>query len=224
MIISLSHKIDSSTPMYGGKKGFEFKIESSISRGDTANTQRWTFPNHLGTHIDTPYHFYQNGKKLDGDPPSFWFFKGEKIQILNVKLPEKKLLIEPTYITNKDISYDAELLILKTGVGKHRNKEKFWKYNPGISQEFAIWIKEKFKKLRVVATDSISVSSWQHRDVGRKVHKILLNPKKPVLIIEDMDLSKIASETVFKMLYIAPITVKGADGGPCTIFAEVQKK
>jgi kynurenine formamidase len=224
MFILLSHKIDISTPMYGGKKGFQFEIASSIEKGETANTQKWIIPNHLNTHVDVPYHFFQNGKKLDELPLDFWYIKGEKIQILTVNLSENKILIDPKDIINKNISYDCEFLVFNTGISKYRNQEKFWRYNPGLSEKCAKWIKEKFKKLKIVGIDSISVSSWQYREIGRKVHKILLNPEKSVIIIEDMDLTKVDKDTVFKQIFIAPIIVKESDGSPCTIIAEVENK
>jgi kynurenine formamidase len=222
MFIFLSYKIDSDAPIYGGKTGFLLRTASSIKNGNNANTQKWELPNHLGTHIDFPYHFYENGQTSDFFPPEFWIFDGVKIQVLEVSLSEKKFLIEPEHIERHNFNSDADFLILKTGFGKYRNKEKFWKYNPGISVETAEWIIKNFKKIRVIGIDSISISSWQHRDIGRKVHKKLLNPKNPILIIEDMDLSKVNRDTIFKMIYVSPLMVSSSDGVPLTILAEVK--
>ena len=72
MFIFLSYEIDLNTPIYGGKKGFLSKPSSSIEHGDTANTSKWEFPNHIGTHIDFPYHFYKNGQTVDDFTPDFW--------------------------------------------------------------------------------------------------------------------------------------------------------
>jgi len=218
----LSYEINPQTPMYGGKTGFLSKTASSIKNGDSANTQKWKMPNHLGTHIDFPYHFNENGQTSDFFPSEFWIIDGEKIQVLEVNLTEKKYLIEPKDIEKDEFNSDAQFLILKTGFGNYRNQEKFWKYNPGISIETADWIIKNFKKIKIIGIDSISISSWQHREIGRKVHKKLLNPKNPILIIEDMDLRKIKRDTIFKMVYVAPLIVSRSDGGPCTILTEVK--
>ncbi len=222
MFILLSHKINLDTPMYGGKEGFLSKKLSSIELGDSANTSKWEFPNHLGTHIDFPYHFYQNGQTVDDFPADFWIFDGKKIQVLEVNVPENNFLIEPDHIEKHDFNVDTEFLILKTNIGKHRNEEKFWKYNPGLNVEMANLIIRNFKKIKVIGLDSISISSWQHRDIGRIVHKKMLDPKNPILFIEDMDLSKVSKDTVFKIVYVAPMMVSKSDGGPCTILAEVK--
>ena len=222
MYILLSYKIDGLSPFYGGKKGFSYDPTSSIEKGDAANTQKWELPNHLGTHIDFPYHFYQNGQTVDDFHEEFWIFNGEKIQILEVNIPENKFLIETKHFEKNNLNFDADFLILRTGIGKYRCEEKFWKYNPGLSLGTANWVKENFKKLRIIGLDSISISSWQHRDVGRKVHKKMLDPEKPILIAEDMDLSKINKGTIFIKVYIAPLMVSKSDGSPCTILAEVE--
>ena len=117
---------------------------------------------------------------------------------------------------------DAELVLLKTGFSKFRSQDRYWKLNLGLSLEFANWIRKKFKKIKIIGIDSISISSWVHRDIGRKAHKKLLSNKKPVLLIEDMDLNKIGEKTIIKKIYIAPLRVSGASGCPCTIIAEIE--
>jgi len=209
------------TPAYGGKKGFSSVSLSSIKKGDTANTQKWEFSNHTGTHVDFPYHFYENGQTFCSFPDSFWMVDGRKIQILEIDLSKSELLIKSNHIITKNLNFNAEILIIKTGFGRYRRQERYWKYNVGLSEEFADWILKNFNEIRFIGLDSISISSFQHRDIGRKVHKKLLNPEQPVLIIEDMDLSKILGDTIFKMICIAPMLVDKTDGSPCTILAEI---
>jgi len=221
MLIFLSYIINADTPIYGGEKGFLSKSLNSIRDGNTANTSKWEFPNHLGTHIDFPYHFFQKGQTVEDFSTYFWFISGEKTQILEINLPDNNLLIKPEFINKDNLSFDSEFLIFKTGIGKYRDKDRYWEYNPGIGIETAEWIRKNFKKIRIIGFDSISISSWQHRDVGRIVHKKMLNPKNPILIVEDMDLSKVSKDTIFKIVYVAPLRITKSDGGPVTIIAEV---
>jgi kynurenine formamidase len=208
--------------MYGGKNGFISKKASSISKGDSANTSFWQFPNHLGTHIDFPYHFFEGGQKLEDFPLDFWFFDGERIEIIDVNICENELLIGPENITKDNFNNDAELVLIKTGFGKYRSNERYWKENPGIGRELAEWLRNNFNKLRVIGLDTISVSSFQHRQEGRSVHKVLLNPEKPVLLVEDMDLSSLSESSSLKQIWICPLMVKGANGCPCTIIGDVK--
>ena len=73
--IFLSYFIDEHTPSYGGIEN-AVKIEriKSIEKGDSSNNLELKFPAHIGTHIDFPFHFSNDGKKLEDYPPSFWIF------------------------------------------------------------------------------------------------------------------------------------------------------
>jgi kynurenine formamidase len=222
MILFLSHTIDATTPMYGGAKGFTQFPLSSIQQGDSANTSQWSFPNHLGTHIDFPYHFYEEGQTLDDFPAEFWIIDGQSIQVVEVQKPVKKRMITNKHISTHTLNPHAEFILLKTGVGTHRKEKEFWENNPGLSNELVTILLERCQRLQFLGVDSISVSSWKHRQIGRHVHKTLLNPRHPTLIIEDMDLSNVSENTKFTKVIISPLRVAQSNGTPCTIFAEVE--
>ena len=61
----LSHFINEATPIYGGASD-QIKLEklTAIKNGNTANSLYLKLPNHCGTHIDFPYHFFSNGKYI----------------------------------------------------------------------------------------------------------------------------------------------------------------
>ena len=75
MKIFLSYALDQNTPTYGNRDKFIIKPQSQIVNGVGANTSTWKFTNnHMGTHMDTPYHFYNSGKKtLDYTAEDFCF-------------------------------------------------------------------------------------------------------------------------------------------------------
>ena len=68
----------------------------------------------------------------------------------------------------------------------------YWENNPGISPELAQKLKDRLPSLRVLGADLISITSFQNRPTGRVTHKIFLN-EPSILLIEDMDLSKLNS-------------------------------
>ncbi len=217
----LSYLIDQSSPMYGGRPGFQSNTASSISNGDSANTKQWEFPNHLGTHVDFPYHFFNDGQTLEDFPLDYWVFSDESIQVLEIYNDEQHYLIDPDMISPQKFNDRARLVLLKTGCYRFRGQQRYWKYNPGISLKCSQWIKKNFPALTMIGIDTISVSSYQHRPEGRKVHKLLLNPDHPVLLIEDMNLEKITTNSYFNQLWIVPLMVKNMDGCPCTVIADV---
>jgi len=206
--IYLSHFIDSHTPVYGGKSG-EIVIESisSIDKGDTSNNLYFKFPAHIGTHIDYPYHFSNEGKKSNDYPPSFWIF--HKIGFLNCNINEVE--------SNLDmIAFDIEFLILKTGFGTNRSKDFYWSSQPVIPAKLADIFKNKFPKLRVFGFDLISLTSKLDRLEGKLAHiNFLIN--NDILVLEDMKLDELTESP--SLVIVAPLQINNADGAPCTIIA-----
>ena len=73
-VIFLSHAINKQTPLYGGKKSIILKRVKSIKKKDSCNTMHWSFPNHIGTHIDVPLHFMERGLSVTDFRPKNWIF------------------------------------------------------------------------------------------------------------------------------------------------------
>ena len=218
-MIYLSYIIDTNTPTYGNRNRFNIVKKSDISKGDIANDSAIDTTVHIGTHIDMPYHFYNNGQTIEDVDANFWIFS--KILFLDIK--PNSLVIEDELIkeldTIEDIGY--EILIVKTSICDIRGERDFWEKNYGFSPNIADYLRERFFNIRVFGFDSISVSSFQNRLVGREAHKRFLDPKKPILLLEDMDLREVNSKTKFKQVIISPIRVANCDGLPCTVFGEI---
>ncbi len=219
--IWLSHKLSNKTPAYGAGEGFKSKQLNSIANGDSCNTALWTFPNHLGTHLDAPRHFYDEGITLDNIDPSFWAFNS--VSVVEVSGYEDGDIIEQNDVL-PFIEGSPELLLIKTGMGKFRNEKKYWENNPGLSPELGNKLKEKHKTLRAVGFDFISVSSWQNRSLGRKAHRSFLEPSdNSIVLIEDMDFSRINAKAEIIRVTVLPLRVENSDGAPCTVIAEIKE-
>ena len=63
-MIFLSHLIDNDTPTYGDSSGIKISHATCMDHGDTANSLSIKINNHVGTHIDLPKHFDNNGKAV----------------------------------------------------------------------------------------------------------------------------------------------------------------
>ena len=63
-IICLSHLVTPQTPSFANQDRFKLKAKSEIKHGASSNTSTWEFSNnHIGTHMDAPNHFCDNGLK-----------------------------------------------------------------------------------------------------------------------------------------------------------------
>ena len=218
--ILLSYNLNQKTPSYGKRDKFTVNETSQIINGDSANSSSWFFStNHIGTHIDMPRHFFNNGKTVTDYPTQKWFFN--KIQVVDVPCDRAKL------INKKDIKCEIntniDLLLIRTGYGKYRLMDKYWNDNPGLSPELGIWLRDTFRSLRAIGFDFISLTSWKFRDIGKKAHKVFLDPNgknSPIWIIEDMNLSSIKNN--ISGIIVAPFFVDMSNGSPVTIFGYKQ--
>lgn len=216
-MIFLSHYLNKDTPCYAGNKE-DISIEkvSCMCSGDSANSLRVSFKNHIGTHIDMPRHFDKTGKTLSDYPADFWTFNSPQL----IDLPcENSHLISIEDIEGK-VNKDTDFLILRTGFESKRSSDEYWNDNPGVNLKVGLWLREEFPKLKAIGFDFISLSSFNNRMLGRQAHKEFLSSEfsgEPILIIEDMKLAHI--KTLSKVT-VAPLLIENADGGPVTVFAE----
>jgi len=212
----LSYILDENTPTYGNRNKFSQVKKSDISSGDVANDTTIETTVHIGTHIDMPYHFFEEGQTIESYSANFWRFSTPLI----VEIHQKDLIIRDELINIlknfKNEKYD--ILIVKTGICNYRKKEIYWRENFGFHPDVAQYLRDNFSDMRVMGFDSISVSSFSHRMLGRESHKAFLNPKYPILLLEDMDLSEVNENTKFKEIIVSPLRIANCDGLPCTVF------
>lgn len=204
----LSYFINEHTPAYGGKKGLvQWEVSSAIEKGNTTNELRLHLANHIGTHIDFPHHFSQNGKKCHDYPAAFWVFT--KTGFLQCSLAEVPEAIN-------SLPADIELLILKTGFGAKRSQDEYWSSQPVIPAKLAGMFRERFPQLRVFGFDMISLTSKLDRAEGTRAHLAFL-VEQEILVLEDMDLGSLHHAPV--TVIVSPLQAAGADGVPCTVIA-----
>lgn len=219
--IYLSYILDSATPTYGNRNTFLLEKKSDIAKGDIANDSHINTTVHIGTHIDMPYHFFKDGQTIKDFDIDYFRFK----HILYIDMLPKDNIIKDELITilskidNKD-HYD--ILLVKTGICHQRDKELFWKENYGFDPILADYLREHFPHIRVLGFDTISVSSFSNRLLGREAHKAFLDPRQPILLLEDMDLTSLHTNSIIQALEIVPLRIADSDGLPCTIIAKVQ--
>ncbi|MEZ0391140.1 MAG: cyclase family protein [Pseudobdellovibrionaceae bacterium] len=212
----LSHEFDVNTPGYGGSVAFERSPLSSFQTGQSSQSEKWSFKNHSGTHMDFPLHFFAEGQSLSSYEAHHFHFK--KAALIDAAFDENQIIRSQDLITlclSTDPS--TEMLLFRTGFEKRRSEEVYWKNNPGFHPETADYLREKFPNLRAIGFDFISLTAYQQRELGREAHRQFLNPKMPIWIIEDMKLAHCQMKE-FEVL-IAPFPVANADGTPVGIYA-----
>ena len=222
-LIYLSHPYTSDTPTYGDRDQMKITSNSSIEMGDTANSSRWVFTNnHIGTHVDVPFHFDLEGRRILDFSPEERIF--QNVSLADIPCDKARLIDEKDLI-NFLIDPNIELLLIRTGYEKYRSKSKYWEDSPGLSPTLPDYLRRHFPRLRCIGFDFISITSWQHRDIGRESHLAFLKPPKgdkPILAIEDMSLVMI--DGALDWIIASPLLVADGNGAPVTIFANMREK
>ncbi len=218
--VYLSHTLSTDTPAYGGGPSLVVEQTRSIERGDTANAATLRLSNHLGTHIDFPRHFVRDGKCLDDYPPSFFTFA--RVVLVEAPGAGPGTVIGPEVFEAIPPDPDADMILALTGMGRLRADPDYWQKNPVFSPEIADLIRRDYPRVRAFGFDAISLSSWTDRETGRAAHRAFLGGDRPILILEDMDLSPLGPTSRITRVTVCPLRVAGADAAPVTVIAEVE--
>ncbi len=219
-MIFLSYTLNAQTPSYGNRHPLKMEFLNSISKGDTTNDSTISSTVHIGTHLDMPYHFYDNGQTIESYSADFFYFS--KILFFEIQPTTYVIKDELLNLLHSVDDEKYEILLVKTGSGKVREAQQYWQNNHGFHPDIYTLLREKFKHIRLFGFDTISISSFQDRITGKEAHKRFLNPIHPILLLEDMDLSTISNSTLFASIYVAPLRIDNCDGLPCTVIAKLK--
>lgn len=225
MLVELSYKLDENMPVYPGSPTNRFEPETRMDRGDLNNTTTIVHFLHNGSHVDAPYHFYNQGAAIDEIPIDRFIF--EKPLLVNVPLPKSGLIGRDALEACGEALRSADLLIFHTGYCRHRQDAAIYTDDfPALSEEAARFIRTELLQVKAVAIDTLSIeSAVSGEPEGFKVHKTLLDgdwfDTRPVLVFEDIDTAR-ALDLRIKKIYAFPLRLKGLDGSPVTMVAECE--
>ena len=207
--LTISEKIST----FPGSPKPHFIEWETISR-DGYNLELLFMSSHTGTHIDAPFHFVKNGKKIHEIPPER--LVNEAILIKIRKKPNEAIL--KTDIQKFEKKFGAiqvgETVIFWTGWQKNLEKDIYFTKNPGLSISAAKYLVSK--KINLVGIDSPSIDLG--KDSKFSVHHILA--KNNILIVENLsNLDKI-KPMKFHLITV-PLKLKNATGSPIRAFGFV---
>ncbi len=190
-----------------------------LADGNKCNTAEVCLFNHNGTHIDLPNHYHADGRRLvEHDICEFIF---DRPILIRVDVGEGQAITAALLRPFKEAILGKDLVLLKTGFGARRASPEYMN-NPYLTLDAAEFLRG-LSSLRAIGIDFISVTNSRFQKLGDEVHRILLGEPpdgKPVLIIEDLELSSEAIIEQFHRVFAIPLFVEGVDGMPCTVFGE----
>lgn len=221
--IFLSYPWGPSCPPYANGDPITFKGTKQISRGDSCNSLWISAPNHIGTHMDFPLHFCADGKSaLDYSADEFVF---QSPMVIDFGGFPKGTLVTPHHVdraldrceSTQNFS-DSDLILLKTNASTYRNTRDYWENGPGLGLGLAAHFRKLFPRHRAVGIDAISITTFGQREIGRQVHREFLGDRDPVVLIEDMDLTRLENFEPATITAL-PLRIELGDGAPATVIA-----
>ena len=176
--------------VYPGDPRPEREIKLQISEGAVCNLTAFNMCAHNGTHVDAPYHFYDNGKTID--------------EVDLDKFIGYAYVFEHTGDVSKE---DAEAIIKTAKSVDERAAERILvKGKATVTKEAAeVFAKEKIK---LFGNESQTVGP---ENAPMEVHLIMLGAE--IVLLEGIRLDGI-EEGVY-ILNAAPLNLGGSDGSPC---------
>ena len=172
------------------------------------NITQLIFSSHLGTHLDAPFHFFDDGRTVEnldvrrGFGPAWvldFSHKGPKGEITPADLEAHAAKITP-----------GSRLIFRTGWDKEFPQPHYFSDQPYLGPAACLGLVE-----RQVATVALDMPTIYPADYIT-VHHILLRPE--ILVIEGLrGLDRLRSEQV--LLCALPLRIRGRDGSPCRAMA-----
>lgn len=202
MIYDITFTISPDFPVWPGDPAIRLEQIASMDAGEIANVSRLDAGVHVGTHVDAPHHFLNDGRTVEDLP----------LDVLTgpcrvVTLPDELEHVSAAALEAAGIPAGTERLLLRT-----RNRH-LWAESPqafrrdfaAITADGAEWLVAH--GVRLVGVDYLSVAPF---DAPVPTHRILLGAG--VVVVEGLDLAAVPAGEY--TLYCLPLKLKGADGAP----------
>jgi kynurenine formamidase len=192
-------------------RGFDLEVRTT-SEGKGWNTTTLHLYSHAGTHLDAPYHFLDQGAKLDAVLLEQCMGPALVIDLTSLK-PRELITVEHLAPYADKIGPGTRLL-LKTGWSTHVDTPKYRSHLPRVSLALAEWLAER--KVALLGVEPPSVADVNNKEELTAVHQALL--KAGVVIVEG--LANLTSLRQNEVTFIAlPLKLEGGDGSPVRAIA-----
>jgi arylformamidase len=219
----LSYPLAPDTPVYPGTPRPTFTPASRIAAGDDANWMVLETQNHAGTHVDGPWHFNPDGRRItDLDPAELVFARPV---VIDVPRFDNEVVTGDDLAVHADALDGADLVLVRTGYGarwRATDPDRYARHSPGFHPSAGRYLVDRCPTLRAIAMDVISATCQAFVDEGLAFHRIMLGRREGdryVFLVEDARLDDDLSATDLGMVVMAPLLLRDEDGGPVTMLA-----
>ncbi|SFT90292.1 Kynurenine formamidase [Algoriphagus locisalis] len=233
--IDLSYAFDSTTLYWpNNSDGFQHRVDAEgvTDLGYYYSSYTILTPEHGGTHLDAPIHFYEKGETVDELPLSKLTGAAVMIDVSTLALADRDYLIDSVAILDWEAEHgeipEQAMVLFRTGYGKfYPDREAYFGtartgaeaipelHFPGIQPETAEWL-AKSRNVKAVGLDTPSLDYGQSKDFA--AHQRLMENQIPGFEnVANLDLLPPTGIYIVAL----PMKIKGGSGGPLRIIATV---
>lgn len=200
-IIDISLPLSSDLTRWPGSIGFTLTRTLSLENGDNVNNSKLICDVHIGTHVDAPCHYLNNGSGSDKIDLDRLVGPALVVSVLD------KEFIDENVLNDLCIPKDTKRLLLRTQNSflwdsiPHEFTTKYVALTQGAAQ----WLLDS--GIFLIGIDYLSIQIYNDKS---RTHEILL--ESGVVILEGLNLSHV--ETGMYELICLPLKIIGSDGSP----------
>lgn len=211
-VIDLSYTVDTKTPPFPGDPPVDVTVFQTVTiaggRRSGVNASGLRMSLHCGTHMDAPFHFFNDGATIDAVALEACF--GPAVVVRAGDARE----IGPETITGREVEIQrTRRVIFDSGWSGRWQMSEFFTRHPVLAAELARRLVELGVVL--VGVDFPSVDRPPH-----ETHEVLLG--NGVLIVENLaNLEQLPSEV--ETFVALPLRIGGRDGSPVRAVAVVAR-
>jgi kynurenine formamidase len=223
----LSYPLSPETPVFPDCPTPTFEPLFRTDRGDVCNMVTITTQNHVSTHIDGPWHFNPNGKRITEIDPGEFFF--ESPRLIDLARTDDELIDEADLRRHAAEIAGADMLLIRTGYGRRwrsTDPERYSQHGPGFTVAAGEYLIREQPSLRAIVLDWISAASPTHALEGHEFHRVVLGRQREdryIFIVEDARLDPELIQGDLGHVIVAPLLLQDQDGGPVTMFADSRR-
>jgi kynurenine formamidase len=222
--VDLSHPLSDETLYWPTGTPFELEVleRSADERGRWYAANRFRTPEHLGTHLDAPFHFDQNGWQTEQIPLERMRGPARVVDVSAAAAAERDLAIAPVALEAFERAHGkiaaGDVVLLRTGwdarwpsridyFGSETPGDSSDLHFPGLSRAAAEWLARR--GVFAVGIDTASIDPGPSRDF--EAHRALA--AKNVLVYENLRALD-ALPPLGATFYAFALPIRTGTGGP----------
>jgi kynurenine formamidase len=213
-VVDLSHEIYAGMPQVPILPPVEVSCVFSIAEGKALNISKVTVATHSGSHIDAPFHAFQDRPTIDQMPLDTFVGRGAVVPVSR----QGGEAITAADLENSGVKVErGDLLLVQTGWDRRFTSPEYMSY-PYLGEDACQWMVERGIKL--VALDCLSPDmplAMRPPDFGYPAHRTLLRADIP--IIENLRNFGALEGARFRLIAL-PLRLRGGDGAQARVVAE----